>query len=250
MMQNEGTEVKSMSKYTTGELAKLCEVSVRTVQFYDGKNLLKPAELPDGGRRLYSDDDLKKLRLICMLKSFGLSLDSIKGILDSETPGKVLLLLLDEQAKHLDSEISERQRQLKTIEVIREHIRSMDTIPANSVKDIEHMMNGKKMLRKTHATMLAVGIVMDIIQIGTLVLWIARGIWWPFAAAVPLVVLMGLLLIRMYYNDTMYICAECNARFRPALLKFLFSAHTPKTRKLKCPVCGHTGYCIETFSEN
>ena len=30
-----------MSTYTTGELAKECDVSVRTVQYYDNKDLLK-----------------------------------------------------------------------------------------------------------------------------------------------------------------------------------------------------------------
>lgn len=69
-----------MPQYSTGELAKLCEVSVRTVQFYDAKDLLKPSELTEGGRRLYSGDDLNKLRLICMLKALGLTLASIKGI--------------------------------------------------------------------------------------------------------------------------------------------------------------------------
>ncbi|WP_233096032.1 MerR family transcriptional regulator [Alicyclobacillus sp. SO9] len=79
-----------MPQYTTGELAKLCEVSVRTMQFYDTKDLLKPSELTEGGRRLYSDTDVERLRLILMLKALGLTLKSIKGILDSDTPGKVL----------------------------------------------------------------------------------------------------------------------------------------------------------------
>jgi DNA-binding transcriptional MerR regulator len=97
MMYDALKEVRSMSTYTTGELAKLCEVTVRTVQFYDEKDLLKPTELTEGGRRLYTDEDLKKLILICLLKSLGLSLDTIKGILGSENQNKVLLLLLDEQ---------------------------------------------------------------------------------------------------------------------------------------------------------
>lgn len=42
-----------MSKYTTGEIAKLCGVSVRTVQYYDTRNILTPSELTEGGRRLY-----------------------------------------------------------------------------------------------------------------------------------------------------------------------------------------------------
>ena len=32
-----------MSKYTTGEIAKLCGVSVRTVQYYDTVVFLSPA---------------------------------------------------------------------------------------------------------------------------------------------------------------------------------------------------------------
>lgn len=40
-----------MSSYTTGELAKQCGVSVRTVQFYDGRGLLHPSALSEGGRQ-------------------------------------------------------------------------------------------------------------------------------------------------------------------------------------------------------
>ncbi len=47
-----------MSRYTTGEIAKLCGVSVRTVQYYDSRNILSPSELSEGGRRLYSEADL------------------------------------------------------------------------------------------------------------------------------------------------------------------------------------------------
>ena len=43
-----------MSKYTTGELAKLCGVTVRTVQYYDTRGILIPSELTEGGRRLYA----------------------------------------------------------------------------------------------------------------------------------------------------------------------------------------------------
>ena len=53
-----------MSKYTTGEIAKLCGVSVRTVQYYDERGILIPSELSEGGRRLYSEDDYKKLKII------------------------------------------------------------------------------------------------------------------------------------------------------------------------------------------
>jgi len=40
-----------VSKYTTGEIAKLCNVTVRTVQYYDTKGILVPRELTDAARR-------------------------------------------------------------------------------------------------------------------------------------------------------------------------------------------------------
>lgn len=237
-----------MPQYTTGELAKLCDVSVRTVQFYDSKDLLKPSELTEGGRRLYSDDDLKKLQLICMLKSLGLSLDSIKGILGSVIPGKVLLLLLGEQERQLDSEISDRQKQLQAIRIIKENIRSESNIPVQSISDIEHRMTSKKKLRKIHGIMMVVGIVMDIIQISTLLLWILRGIWLPFAIGMPIVILMAILLFRMYYQGVAYICPECNTVFQPSAKEVFWGRQTSKTRKLHCPSCGYSGYCVETAS--
>ena len=238
-----------MSQYTTGELAKLCTVSVRTVQFYDEKDLLKPSELTDGGRRLYSDDDLNQLRLICVLKTLGLTLASIKGILDSDNSSKVLLLLLGEQVKQIDNDIKDRQKQLDAIKVIMESIRLTEKIPVNSISDIAHMMNSKKKLKKIYITMIIVGLIMDAIEIGTIVLWIVKGTWQPFAIGMPFVILMGFLTIRMYYKNTAYICAECNTRFTPTVGKFLFSRHTPKTRQLKCPECGHFGYCVEIAAE-
>lgn len=238
-----------MPQYTTGELAKLGGVSVRTVQFYDAKDLLKPSELTEGGRRLYSDDDLNKLRLICMLKALGLTLGSIKGILDSDSPNKVLLLLLDEQAKQIDKDIKDKQKQLDSIKVIKESIRDTNRIPVNSISDVEHIMDSKKKLRKTHAIMLILGLVIDAIQIGTLILWIIKGIWQPFVIGIPFVILLGILMTWMYCKNTDYICTECNTQFKPTLSEFLFSKHTPKTRKLKCPKCGHTGYCVEVASK-
>ena len=112
-----------MPAYTTGEIARLCGVSVRTVQFYDAKNLLKPTSLSEGGRRLYSLADLTRLRLICVLKSIGLSLDSIMGILSSEKPEAVLKLLLDEQDQQIGRDIQAMEKRRDTIRSVRKRFR-------------------------------------------------------------------------------------------------------------------------------
>ena len=76
-----------MSQYTTGEMAKLCGVTVRTVQFYDQRGILLPGALSEGGRRLYSEEDLKRMKIICFLRETGLLLDTIGQLLQEEDPG-------------------------------------------------------------------------------------------------------------------------------------------------------------------
>lgn len=77
-----------MSKYTTGELAKLCGVTVRTVQYYDTRGILSPSELSEGGRRLYTDADVRRLRIICFLRDMGLPIDAISRLLAEPEPGR------------------------------------------------------------------------------------------------------------------------------------------------------------------
>ncbi|AXG37336.1 MerR family transcriptional regulator [Enterococcus gilvus] len=167
-------EVIFMSKYTTGEIAKRCNISVRTVQFYDTKGLLIPTEVSDSGRRLYLNEDLKKLQLICLLKSLGLKLASIKDILTSEFAVNTLLLILKEQSKQLDDEIKEKKDQLKAIEIIRLMIQSSETIPSEILVDIEAIIKDSKKSKKVHYVLIIVGIVCGVIQYSTFIIAIAK----------------------------------------------------------------------------
>ena len=157
-----------MSLYTTGDIAKLAGVSVRTVQFYDSKGILPPSQLSEGGRRLYSQEDLGKLQRICLWKTMGLSLDAIKDILESPNSDKVLSLLLEQQAKALEEDIHHRQKQLQSIRALEENLKSTEKIPVNSISDMEQLMKNKRKLRKIHGVMLAWGVIMDLLQIAGL----------------------------------------------------------------------------------
>ena len=41
--------------YSSGEFAKKANVTVRTIRFYDKKNLLKPSYVNENGARFYTD---------------------------------------------------------------------------------------------------------------------------------------------------------------------------------------------------
>ena len=95
-----------MSKYTTGEIAKLCGVSVRTVQYYDSRNILVPSELSEGGRRLYSEDDLKRMRIICFLREAGVPINSIGELFAEEHP-EAVAIFLQEYEVSIDTMLSD-----------------------------------------------------------------------------------------------------------------------------------------------
>jgi len=234
-----------MSNYTTGEMAKLCNVSVRTVQFYDNKGVLHPSAESEGGRRIYNDDDLIKLRLICTLKSIGLSLDSIKGVLESEISGKILTILLDEQVQTLSSEIDERQKQLEMIGVIKENIANKVIVPANSILDVEHIMNKKV---RSHSkgkpaltyTVIAVSAIVVLAFIGWLIksqIWWGLGLYFGCGA-------FGIIVSLLALKNIEYICPNCNAVTKPPLRKAFFTTGNMKVRWMKCPDCGEKNWCV------
>lgn len=239
-----------MSKYSSGEIAALCNVSVRTVQYYDRQNLLKPSEISEGGRRLYSEKDVKKLRLICMFRSLGLSLNCIKEILENGSENEILLTLLEEQEHRLSGEIYELQKQRDAVESVKKDIEECGFLTVNSSQDIEHRMKSKKTLGRVHGIMLAVGIIMDILEIIGLIYWIRTGDFLPFVLLLPIIIAMGTAITAMYYKATSYICPHCKTVFKPKLKYFLFSKHTPKARKLTCPHCEKKDFCVETISKD
>lgn len=236
-----------MSKYTTGEIAKLCGVTVRTVQYYDTRNILVPSQLSEGGRRLYSEEDLKRMKIVCFLRELGLPINSISELLSETDPGSVIDLLLEQQEQALRSEIGERQAKLDKLEQLQRELKSVDNFSVESIGDIAYRMENRKKLRKVRATLVLVGIPLNLAEIAAVVLWILKGIWWPFALWVLADIGAGLWLFRFYGRRVAYICPQCHAVFRPGNRDLFFTYHTPNTRKLTCPHCGGKGFCVETY---
>jgi len=235
-----------MSKYTTGEIAKLCGVTVRTVQYYDTRGILIPSELSEGGRRLYSEDDLQRLRVICFLRGLGLPINSIADLIQQENSREVISLLLQQQSELLRSEIQERQDRLQRLTSLEKALRSAGQFSLESIGDMAFQMENKKKLRKTRIVMLCIGIPIEIIEVVGLILWITKGLWQAFVLSLIVALPLAVWLSAYYFKRVTYICPQCHSVFRPGFREAFFAAHTPNTRKLSCTRCGHKGYCIET----
>ena len=242
-------EGKAVSQYTTGEIAKLCGVTVRTVQYYDTRGILTPSSLSEGGRRLYAEDDLKRMKIICFLRELGLSIDSISRLLKEPDPGSVISLLLDQQEAVLRGEITERETSLRKLSELKAGLRSLEEPTVESIGDIAYTMTNKKALKKLHMRLLLTALPLGVLQWGSIALGAAKG-WWGLVAVWAVVAVpYGIWLSRYYFDHVNYICPKCHRVFKPALKQAFWAAHTPNTRKLTCPDCGHHGYCVEVAAE-
>lgn len=237
-----------MSKYTTGELAKLCGVTVRTVQYYDSRGILIPTELSEGGRRLYTDGDLRQLRVICFLRDMGLPIDAIAQLLAEEEPGRVVELLLEQQEQALRQELARSQSRLEKLEELRRQVKQ-PAFSVESIGDIAYLMERRTQLKRVHTTMLLAGVPMSLLEVTGIILWIVTGVWWPFVVYLLLSVPFGVLISRYYFRRVAYLCPQCHTVFRPALREAFFARHTPSARKLTCGYCGYHGFCVETIGK-
>lgn len=129
-----------MSNYTIGEIAKLCNVTVRTVQYYHERGILPPDAFSDGGRRMYSESAVRKLKLICLLRNIGLSIDDIKNILTDKPDNTDVSFLLKEHAYLIKNEIFERKQKLNTIDFLLGELSVPSDISAHNLNDIAYNM--------------------------------------------------------------------------------------------------------------
>lgn len=81
-----------------GETATRLGLTVRTLHHWDEIGLARPAARSAAGYRLYTDDDLERLRRIVVYRELGLDLDAIRAVLD-EPGGDVAAQLRVQRAQ-------------------------------------------------------------------------------------------------------------------------------------------------------
>ena len=94
---------------TVNEVSKLTGVSIRTLQYYDQIDLLKPAEYTESGYRLYDDAALEKLQQILLFRELEFPLKDIKEIVNRSDFDKTKAL----------------EQQIELLELKKEHIENL-----------------------------------------------------------------------------------------------------------------------------
>lgn len=126
--------------YSSGDFARMAQVSVRTIRFYDKQNILKPSYVTEAGARFYTDSDFVKLQQILLLKYLGFSLEEIKGMTIDDADYYFLQNSLTMQKKLIADKIEQMQLVGQAID--------------NTVKALEtnHQIDWSQMLHLIHLT--------------------------------------------------------------------------------------------------
>ena len=101
--------------YPIGDIAQKVGLTARTIRYYEDIGLLNSVKRVEGGRRVYTDDDVRRLKFIKRLKVLGLSLEDMRELeelyLTHRSNDRVLPRLVELLDHHLGT-IESRLEQL------------------------------------------------------------------------------------------------------------------------------------------
>ena len=107
------SSASSVPSHRIGEAARLSGVSAANIRYYEKEGLLVPGAREDNSYRLYSGDDVHRLRFIRLCRAMDMSLDEVRTLLALDLRRKADCAAacdtLDEHLAHVRHRLAELQ---------------------------------------------------------------------------------------------------------------------------------------------
>ncbi|WP_310601845.1 MerR family transcriptional regulator [Anaerosporobacter sp.] len=142
--------MKKTGYYSSGEFARMANVTLRTIRYYDKQNILKPSLVTDTGARFYTDEDLARLQQVLLLKYLGFSLEDIKEMTIADTDYHFMLNSLQLQLKLVRDRIEQMQLVEKAIQDTSDTIHANHSIDWSSMLHLIHLTGMEKSLKNQY----------------------------------------------------------------------------------------------------
>lgn len=116
-MTNNGQQV-----YSIGEISKKVETSTRTIRYYEELGLLNSVKRIENGHRVYTDEDIRRLKFIKRLKILGLTLSEMHELESIWSIHKTNDVVLKRLQEILDSHLRLLEDRIADLNILRNEI--------------------------------------------------------------------------------------------------------------------------------
>ncbi len=105
--------------YSIGEIANLTGITISTLRYYDREGMFPDMERSNGGIRIFSENELSRIRIIECLKSTGMPIKDIKEFLIWCQEGDASLhkrqKMFHDRLKEVENQIEQMKENLNII---------------------------------------------------------------------------------------------------------------------------------------
>ena len=133
--------------YSSGEFARMAQITVRTVRYYDIQNILKPSLVTPTGARFYTEEDFARLQQIMLLKYLGFSLDDIRELTVNDSDYSYLEHSLEQQQNLVRDRIEQLQLVEQAIGETVTEIRQQQNVDWNRMRELIHLTGMENSLK-------------------------------------------------------------------------------------------------------
>ena len=111
------------------EVEKITGISSQNIRFYEKEGLVKPLRDDNNGYRVYSEDDIKLLKLIKILRMLDMPVGEIKELLS----GANLSLCLDKQKELLEKKVADAMYAIKMCDGLKDEYQLLNDIDKKNI---------------------------------------------------------------------------------------------------------------------
>ena len=133
--------------YSSGEFARMAQITVRTVRYYDKQNILKPSLVTPTGARFYTEEDFARLQQIMLLKYLGFSLEDIRELTVNDSDYSYLEHSLEQQQNLVRDRIEQLQLVEQAIGETVTEIRQQQNVVWNRMRELIHLTGMENSLK-------------------------------------------------------------------------------------------------------
>lgn len=113
----------TVGQYRIGELAAKVGLTERTIRYYEELGLLESVKRLDGGVRVYTDDDVRRLKYIGKLKMLGLTLQEMLELERMYRRHRSNRSVLPRLIEQLDAHLATLSDRMSELGALRDEIR-------------------------------------------------------------------------------------------------------------------------------